>query len=196
MSPFSYDLQKPSPDVMAEVACWLGSITKWIKSSSESVQKVCGCPKRWVTRRGMEPRTPYPTDLTDKGSGSHRPSVPAAKPGGRPEKYPKRESLTGLLYILRGGCAWRLLPHDFPPWQIVDQYFWHFWRWQQDGTWQSDAQPKQIRGAVRVAVGQYRQARAGIIESQSVKTTEKGGSTVLIRPHRSRGVHGISSSIR
>ena len=171
----------------------------WLNHQMDKVElrecsKSLRLPKTLGYHWGMEPRTPYPTDLTDKEWVFIAPSVPAAKPGGRPEKYPKRESLTGLLYILRGGCAWRLLPHDFPPWQIVDQYFWHFWRWQQDGTWQ--VMHDRIRGAVRVAVGQYRQARAGIIESQSVKTTEKGGSTVLIRPHRSRGVHGISSSIR
>ena len=62
---------------------------------------------------GMEPRRPYPTDLTDKEWALIAPYVPTAKPGGRPEKYPKREILDGIFYILRGGCAWRLLPHDF-----------------------------------------------------------------------------------
>ena len=72
----------------------------------------------------MEPRKPYPTDLTDKEWALIAPYVPTAKPGGRPEKYPKREILEAIFYILRGGCAWRLLPHDFPPWQIVYQYCW------------------------------------------------------------------------
>ena len=65
--------------------------------------------------RGMEPRKPYPTDLTDREWELIQPYVPEAKPGGRPEKYPKREILNGIFDILRGGCAWRLLPHDFPP---------------------------------------------------------------------------------
>jgi putative transposase len=64
---------------------------------------------------GMEPRKPYPTDLTDKEWALLAPYVPAAKPGGRPETYPTREILNGILSLLRGGCAWRLLPHDFPP---------------------------------------------------------------------------------
>ena len=72
---------------------------------------------------------------------------------GRPEKYPKREILDAIFYILRGGCAWRLLPHDFPPpWQIVYQYL---WGWRQDG--------------------KHRQRSAGILESPSVKTTGKRG---------------------
>jgi transposase len=139
----------------------------------------------------MEPRKPYPTDLTDKAWAFIAPYVPAAKPGGRPEKYPKREILNGIFYILRGGCAWRLLPHDFPPWQIVYQYF---WRWQQDGTWQ--VMHDRLRGDVRVAAGKHRQPSAGIIDSQSVKTTEKGGSAASIRTSRSRGASGISSSTR
>ena len=81
----------------------------------------------------MAPRKPYPTDLTDKAWALIAPYVPAAKPGGRLEKYPKRVILDAIFYILRGGCAWRLLPHDFPPWQIVYQYC---WRWRNDGTWQ------------------------------------------------------------
>jgi transposase len=139
----------------------------------------------------MEPRKPYATDLTDKEWALIAPYVPAPKPGGRPEKYPKREILNGIFYILRGGCAWRLLPHDFPPWQIVYHYF---WRWQQDGTWQ--VMHDRLRGDVREAAGKHRQPSAGILDSQSVKTTEKGGSAALIRINRSRGANGISSSIR
>ena len=137
----------------------------------------------------MAPRKPYPTDLTDKEWALIAPYVPAAKPGGRPEKYPKREILDAIFYILRGGCAWRLLPHDFPPWQIVYQYF---WRWRNDGTWQ--LMHDLLRGEVRVAAGKRRQPSAGIIDSQSVKTTEKGGSTATTSPNTSTAVNGTSSS--
>jgi putative transposase len=137
----------------------------------------------------MAPRKPYPTDLTDKEWALIAPYVPAAKPGGRPEKYPKREILDAIFYIVRGGCAWRLLPHDFPPWQIVYQYF---WRWRNDGTWQ--LMHDLLRGDVRVAAGKRRQPSAGIIDSQSVKTTEKGGSTATTSPKTSTAANGTSSS--
>ena len=137
----------------------------------------------------MAPRKPYPTDLTDKEWALIAPYVPAAKPGGRPEKYPKREILDAIFYIVRGGCAWRLLPHDFPPWQIVYQYF---WRWRNDGTWQ--LMHDLLRGDVRVAAGKRRQSSAGIIASQSVKTTENGGATATTSPKTSTAANGTSSS--
>ena len=138
----------------------------------------------------MEPRKPYPTDLSNKEWNLIEHLVPAAKPGGRPEKYPKREIMDAIFYILRGGCAWRLLPHDFPPWQIVYQYF---WRWRHDGTWQR--MHDLLRGDVRVAAGKRRQPSAGIIDSQSVKTTEKGGSGGMMPANRSKAASGTSSSI-
>jgi putative transposase len=139
----------------------------------------------------MEPRKPYPTDLSDKEWDLIKHLVPEAKPGGRPEKYPKREILNGIFYIVRGGCAWRLMPHDLPPWQIVYQYF---WRWRQDGTWQR--MHDFLRGDVRGAAGKRRQPSSGLLDSQSVKTTEQGGSAALMSTHRSKAASGISSSTR
>ncbi|GAA1932578.1 hypothetical protein GCM10009837_67920 [Streptomyces durmitorensis] len=69
-------------------------------------------------------RTRYSTDLSDPEWEILCPLVPAVKPGGRPAKHTRREILNSLAYWLRAGCAWRLLPHDLPPWQTV----YHYWR--------------------------------------------------------------------
>jgi transposase len=139
----------------------------------------------------MEPRKLYPSDLTDREWALIEHLVPRAKPGGRPEKYPKREILNAIFYVVRSGGVWRMLPHDFPPWELVYHYF---WLWSQDGTWQLIHDL--LRGDVRVATGKQRQPSAGIIDSQSVKTTEKGGSAASMRTNRSKAVSGISSSTR
>jgi putative transposase len=136
----------------------------------------------------MEPRQPYPTDLTAREWALIQHLVPAAKPGGRPETSRQREILGAIFSILRGGCAWRLLPHDFPPWQIVYQ---DFWRWRHEGT--GPRRHALLRGDVRVAAGKRRQPSAGIIDSPSVKTTEQGGSGVTTRASRSTGVSVTSS---
>jgi putative transposase len=118
----------------------------------------------------MESRQPYPTDLKNTEWQLLAPLVPAAKPGGRPEEYPKREIVNGILYVVRSGCAWRMMPHDLPPWATV---YYYFRQWRGDGLWQrlNDT----LRGDLRVLEGRNRQPSAAIIDSQSVKTTDKGG---------------------
>jgi putative transposase len=118
----------------------------------------------------MNTRKPYPTDLNDKQWQILQPLLPEAKSGGRPETYPKREILNGIFYIVRGGIAWRAMPHDLPPHGIVYHYF---RQWRLDGTWShlNDV----LRGDVRVLEGRNRQPSAASIDSQSVKMTDRGG---------------------
>jgi putative transposase len=80
----------------------------------------------------MKTRKPYPTDLSDAPWSILEPFIPSAKAGGRPETYPKRDLLNAIFYIVRGGIAWRLLPHEFPPYGIV---YHDFRQWRLDGTW-------------------------------------------------------------
>lgn len=118
----------------------------------------------------MQTRQPYPTDLHDTEWQILAPLLPAAKPGGRPAVYTKRESVNAILYGLRTGCAWRFVPHDLPPWGIVYHYF---WRWRTDGSGKRINDP--LRGDLRGLEGRNHQPSAAIIDSQSVKTTDRGG---------------------
>ncbi len=82
-----------------------------------------------------------------------------------------REILDAVFYVVRGGCAWRLLPHDFPPWKTVYHYF-RLWRI--DGTWHRLHEA--LRRRARVRLGRNPQPSAAIVDSQSVKTTGVGGN--------------------
>jgi transposase len=139
----------------------------------------------------MNSRPQYPTDLSDHEWTLIKHLVPEAKPGGRPEAYPKREILNAMFSLLRSGCSWRMLPHDLPPWRIV---YHDFRQWRLDGTWQ--VMHDLLRGDVRAAAGKPRQPSAGIVDSQSVKTTETGGAAVMMRGNRSRAASALSLSIR
>ena len=116
-------------------------------------------------------RKAYPSDLTDDQWNVLAPLLPAAKPGGRPRKVDIREVINGILYVLRNGCAWRAMPHDFPPWGTV---WWYFREWRRDGTWERVHEALQSK--VRQAEGSDPTPSADIVDSQSVKTTDSNSS--------------------
>lgn len=115
-------------------------------------------------------RRAYATDLTDSQWQLIAPFVLPETGGGRPRTTNVREVVNAIFYVLRTGCAWHLLPHDFPPPGTVYDYF---RRWQRDGTWELIHQT--LRSQVRIQAGRAAEPSAAIIDSQSAKTNEQGG---------------------
>jgi len=112
----------------------------------------------------------YQSDLSDAEWSCLEPHLPAPEATGRPRLHSPRKILDAILYVLRSGCAWRLLPHDFPPWKTVYHYF---RSWRLDGTW--ERMHLALRKRVRVRLQRDPQPSAAIVDSQSVKTTGVGG---------------------
>jgi putative transposase len=115
-------------------------------------------------------RRAYQTDLSDAEWSYIEPHLPTPEASGRPRVHTLREIVDAIFYILRSGCAWRLLPHDFPPRKTVHHYF---RTWRIDGTW--ERMNTALRERVRVRLKRNSQPSAAIVDSQSIKTTAVGG---------------------
>ncbi|RUL88078.1 IS5 family transposase [Tautonia sociabilis] len=115
-------------------------------------------------------RNRYPSDLTNAQWKRLRDLLPPARPGGRPRSVDLREVINSIRYIVRGGCSWRMMPHDLPPWSICYDYF---RKWRDDGLWRRINDT--LRDQVRRRAGRKRSPSITIIDTQSTKTTEQGG---------------------
>lgn len=121
-------------------------------------------------------RKTYPSDLSDQEWAILEPLIPAPKTGGRPATHSRREIVNAMRYVLRNGGGWRALPHDFPPYTSVYDYF---RAWRDSGLW--ERVNTVLREQVRQRVGRDAQPSAAIIDSQSVKTTEKGANVATMQ---------------
>lgn len=116
------------------------------------------------------PRRAYPSDLTEAEWEVLQPFIPKPLSGGRPAEHERREIVNAILYVLRTGCGWDYLPHDFPPAKTVYDYF---RQWRKSGLWE------RVNAALtqqsRQRQGREAEPSLGIIDTQSAQTTEKGG---------------------
>ncbi len=133
-------------------------------------------------------RRAYPSDLTPDEWALLEPLLPPPSKMGRPRQTDMFELINAIRYITRGGCSWRMLPHDFEiPWETAYGYF---WRWKKSGVW------KQINDelvhVMRTLHGRKEQPTLAIIDSQTVKTTEKGGLEVTTRARSSMAASATS----
>ncbi len=137
----------------------------------------------------------YPSDLTDQEWSLAKREIPRAKRGGNKRTVDVREVMNGLMYVLSTGCQWRAIPKDLPPRSTVNYYF---CRWQQDGT--LDRLHHALYVLCREKADRDASPTAAIIDSQSVKSAEKGGAgsirRALMAARRSKERNGMSSSTR
>ena len=142
-------------------------------------------------------RLSYDTDLMDEQWLKISSLYPEANNRGRPREIDFREITNAILYLVRAGCPWRLLPHDFPKWQTV---YYYFRRWQKEGLWQKIHDT--LRAEIRVQAGRNVEPSAAIADTQSIKTGHHGlskgfdgGKLIKGRKrHISRRRHGFASS--
>ena len=136
-------------------------------------------------------RRAYPSDLSEAEWLLLEPLMPVTRPRGQARIHSYRDIVDGILYVLRNGALWRAMPHDLPPWQTVYTYFRD---WTIDGTWTRihDA----LAEADRELAGRDAEPSAGVIDSQTARTTEKGGAAATTAPSGWSGASATSWSTR
>ena len=112
----------------------------------------------------------YATDITDEQWQAISRLIPLPLPGGRPRTVDMRQVLNGMFYVARTSCAWRMLPNDYPP---HDTVYYYFARFKREGVW--ECIHDLLRNRVRLKHGKMKEPSAAVLDSQSVKTTEKRG---------------------
>lgn len=129
----------------------------------------------------------YPSDLSDSEWAIVEPLMPEASWfTHRPREHSYREILNGIFYITRGGCSWRMMPSDLPHWKTVYHYF---RSWRRSGF--LERIHTTLREKARIKMGREAQPSAGSVDSQSVKSSEKGGSGAMTEARRSKVAKGI-----
>ena len=136
-----------------------------------------------------------PSDLTDEEGAYVKPMIPRAKRGGRRREVDEREVVNGIMYVLSTGCQWRYVPRDLPPKSTLHSYF---CRWNYDGTLERIHHTLYVK--CREQLKREPSPTACVIDSQSVKSAEKGGRTSIrmgtMRGRRSKARNAISSLTR
>jgi transposase len=128
----------------------------------------------------------YPSDMSDDEWSVLAPYF-EQRGRGRPREHDIRRVLNGIRYLIRSGCQWRMLPKEYPPWETVYGYV---RRWRRIGKW--DAIHDALREAVRAQAGRAATPSAAIIDSQSVKTVQKGGKEATTQARRPKGGNATS----
>ena len=118
----------------------------------------------------MHTKEPYPSSFTDQEWALIEPMVPGPSKLGRPARYARRSVIEGILYMVRGGCGWRMLPHDLPPWRLC---YYYFMTWRKAGLWQKIHD--RLRDAVRLQSGKKkpRPLRSSTARALKSLTTEE-----------------------
>ena len=132
----------------------------------------------------------YPSDLRDEEWALLDPLIPKARKAGRPEKYSKRAILNAIFYLVRSGCAWRMLPNDLPPWKLV----WHYFaQWKKLGVWVqlNDA----LRDAVRLQAGKKKPPRLRFLTRKVCEQLSKAEFVDMMLARRWRDESDIFWSI-